>query len=136
MKAIGYIRVSTEKQAKEGVSIDNQRERIETGRIKLSDTQDLVASLVNDEKLDLRVFVKSDSYTGATKRGFRLYLFDEVWTEFKGLIDKVDKVYQELACDPGGGTSQRAAKQTNKPHTQDITYFENSRGITKVKTIN
>jgi len=29
MKAIGYIRVSTEKQAKEGVSIDNQKERIE-----------------------------------------------------------------------------------------------------------
>jgi len=28
MKAIGYIRVSTEKQAKEGVSIDNQRDRI------------------------------------------------------------------------------------------------------------
>jgi len=30
MKAIGYIRVSTEKQAKEGVSIDNQRERIKS----------------------------------------------------------------------------------------------------------
>lgn len=30
MKAVGYIRVSTEKQAKEGVSIDNQRERIKS----------------------------------------------------------------------------------------------------------
>ena len=29
MKAIGYIRVSTEGQAKEGVSLDNQRERID-----------------------------------------------------------------------------------------------------------
>ncbi len=29
MKAIGYIRVSTEQQANEGVSLDNQRERIE-----------------------------------------------------------------------------------------------------------
>jgi len=29
MKAIGYIRVSTEDQAKEGISLDNQRKRIE-----------------------------------------------------------------------------------------------------------
>ena len=28
MKAIGYIRVSTDDQAREGVSLDNQRERI------------------------------------------------------------------------------------------------------------
>jgi len=69
----------------------------EIGRIKLSDNQDHVASLVNDEKLDLRVFVKSDSYTGATKRGFRFYLFDEIWEEFKKLIEKVDKTYKKLA---------------------------------------
>jgi len=74
-----------------------QTNQKEIGRIKLSDTQDLIASLVDDEKLDLRVFVKSDSYTGATKRGFRLYLFDEIWTDFKRFIDKVDKVYQEIA---------------------------------------
>ena len=30
MKAIGYVRVSTEDQAKEGVSLDNQRERIKS----------------------------------------------------------------------------------------------------------
>ena len=73
-----------------------QTEQKEIGRIKLSDTQDLVASLVGDTKLDLRVFVKSDSYTGATKRGFRFYLFDEVWTEFKKLVEKVDKAYEEI----------------------------------------
>ena len=28
MKAVGYIRVSTEDQAREGVSLDNQRERV------------------------------------------------------------------------------------------------------------
>ena len=28
MKAIGYIRVSTEEQAREGISLDNQRERL------------------------------------------------------------------------------------------------------------
>jgi len=36
------------------------------GRIKLSDTQDLVASLADNKKLDLRLFVKTDSYTAAT----------------------------------------------------------------------
>ena len=29
MNAVGYIRVSTEEQAREGVSLDNQRRRIE-----------------------------------------------------------------------------------------------------------
>ena len=66
-------------------------------RIKLSDAQDLVASLVDNEKLDLRIFVKSDSYTGATKRGFRFYLFDNNWIEFKKLIDKIDKAYEEIS---------------------------------------
>ena len=74
----------------------NQTEQKEIGRIRLSDTQDLVASLIDNEKLDLRIFVKSDSYTGATKRGFRFYLFDDNWIEFKKLIDKVDKAYNEI----------------------------------------
>ncbi len=72
-------------------------EQKEIGRIKLTDTQELVASLVDGEKLDLRVFVKTHSYTGATKRGFRFYLYDDNWTRFKELIEKVDKVYKELA---------------------------------------
>ena len=74
----------------------NQTEQEEIGRIKLSDAQDLVASLVDNEKLDLRIFIKSDSYTGATKRGFRFYLFDNNWIEFKRLVDKVDKVYNKI----------------------------------------
>ena len=74
-----------------------QTEQKEIGRVKLSDTQELVASIVDNEKLDLRIFVKTDSYTGATKRGVRFYLFDNNWTEFKKLINEVDKTYQELA---------------------------------------
>ena len=65
-------------------------------RIKLSDNQNLVASLIDNEKLDLRIFVKTDNYTGATKRGFRSYLFDDNWIEFKKLIDKIDKAYNEI----------------------------------------
>ena len=74
----------------------NQTEQKEIGRIKLSDAQDLVASILDNEKLDLRIFVKSDSYTGATKRGFRFYLFDNNWIESKKLIDKIDKAYNEV----------------------------------------
>ena len=74
----------------------NQTEQKEIGRIKLSDNQDLVASLVDNEKLDLRIFIKTDNYTGATKRGFRFYLFDNNWTESKKLIDKIDTAYNEL----------------------------------------
>jgi len=66
-------------------------------RIKLSDAQDLVASLIDNEKLDLRIFVETDSYTGATKKGFRFYLFDNNWMEFKKLIDRVDRAYSEIS---------------------------------------
>jgi len=34
----------------------------EIGRIKLSNTRELVASIVDGEKLDVRVWVDSDSY--------------------------------------------------------------------------
>ena len=74
----------------------NQTDQKEIGRIRLSDTQDLVASLIDNQNLDLRIFVKSDSYTGATKRGFRFYLFDDNWIEFKKLIDEIDKAYNEM----------------------------------------
>lgn len=73
-----------------------QTEQKELGRIKLSDNQDLVATMVDNEKLDLRIFVSTDSYTGATKRGIRFYLFDDNWPDFKKLIDKIDKAYEEL----------------------------------------
>jgi len=78
------------------MSKTNQTEQKEIGRIKLSDAQDLVASLIDNEKLDLRIFVKTDSYTGATRRGFRFYLFDNNWIEFKKLINKIGKAYQEI----------------------------------------
>ena len=38
MKAIGYIRVSTEEQAREGISRDNQRDKIEN-YCRLNDLQ-------------------------------------------------------------------------------------------------
>ena len=66
-------------------------------RTKLTDTRELVASLVDSEKLDLRVWVDSNNYKGWTKQGLRFYLFDDNWTEFRKFIDKVDKEYEEIA---------------------------------------
>ncbi len=68
----------------------------EVARVKLNATSDLVATIVSDEKLDLRVFINTDSYRGPTKRGVRFYLFDGIWDEFKKLIEKVDKEVKEL----------------------------------------
>jgi len=69
----------------------------EIGRIKLSDSQELVVSIVGNEKLDLRIWVRTDSYTGPTKRGVRFYLFDGVWEEFRELVPKIDMIYKDLA---------------------------------------
>lgn len=68
----------------------------EVARVRLNDHSELVATIVSDEKLDLRVFINTDSYKGPTKRGVRFYLFDRIWSEFKKLVEKVDKEYQNL----------------------------------------
>jgi hypothetical protein len=47
----------------------------EIGRISLGENQDFVVNLIDDERLDIRVYVNSERYTGPTKRGVRFYLF-------------------------------------------------------------
>ena len=101
-----------------------ETEQKEIVRIKLSDNRDLVAFLVDNKKPDLRVFTRTDSHIGAKERGFRFYLFGNNWVEFKKLIDKIDKAYNEIGW--AGSTSQRAAKQRDRSHMQDITNFQNS----------
>jgi hypothetical protein len=68
----------------------------EIGRIALSDNQELVITLVDNEKLDIRIWMKTDKYSGPTKRGVRFFIEDGNWPEFKKLIEKADKVYQEI----------------------------------------
>jgi len=68
----------------------------EIGRVKLRNTRELVASIVDGEKIDLRIWVDSNNYKGRTKQGLRFYLFDDNWSESKKLIDKVDNVYEEI----------------------------------------
>ena len=76
------------------MSKQNQKE---IGRIKLTDKQELVTTLVNNEKLDLRIWINAGKYNGPTKRGVRFYLFDGIWEQCKKLINEVDKVYEEIA---------------------------------------
>lgn len=54
-------------------------------------------TLVDNEKLDLRVWKDTDKYKGWTKRGLRFYIFDGIYEQFKKLIKKVDKAYEEMA---------------------------------------
>lgn len=68
----------------------------EVARVRLNDHSDLVATIVDNQKLDLRVFINTDSYQDPTKGGLRFYLFDGIWEEFKKLIDKVDKEVKDL----------------------------------------
>lgn len=77
--------------------VRNQVDQKEIGRIKLSEHHDLIASIVNNEKLDLRIWVNDKDFEGYTRKGIRFYFFDGIWDEFKKLIDKVDKVYEEIA---------------------------------------
>ena len=73
-----------------------QNDQKEIGKIKLSDSQELVVSIIDNEKVDIRVWVKTDGYSGPTKRGVRFYLFDGIWEKFKKLIPKIDAVYEEI----------------------------------------
>jgi len=74
-----------------------QKEQKEIGRIPLREGEDLVISLVDNEKLDLRVWMDTERYKGPTKRGVRFYLFDGIWEEFKKLIKTVDKEVEKIA---------------------------------------
>lgn len=65
-------------------------------RVRLNDHSDLVATIVDNQKFDLRVFINTDPYQDPTKRGLRFYLFDGIWDEFKKLVEKVDHEYQKL----------------------------------------
>lgn len=57
----------------------------------MSDYEDLVVTIVGNERLNLKVWIETEKYQGLTKRGFRFYLFGEIWEEFKRLVEKVDK---------------------------------------------
>ena len=76
---------------------DKEQKSTDIGSIELSDTSELKVKIVNDEYIDLRIWMKTENYTGPTKRGIRFYLFDSNFEEFCYLIEKAKKVYEDLA---------------------------------------
>jgi len=62
-------REKDQKEGHKGFILNKQNNQKEITRIPFSDSQDLVISVVDDEKLDIRIWVKTKTYTGPTKRG-------------------------------------------------------------------
>jgi len=75
----------------------SQKNQKEVGRLKISDSQSLVATMIDSEKLDLRIWIDTEEYKGPTKRGLRFYLFDGIWDEFRKLVEKVNGEYEKLS---------------------------------------
>ena len=67
----------------------------EIGHFSITDSRELVFSIIDDEKLDIRVRVNSENYKGWTKQGIRFSLFESKnWEKFKAVVDKVSKIYE------------------------------------------
>ncbi|MBA7665934.1 hypothetical protein ES703_74009 [subsurface metagenome] len=77
--------------------VRNQVEQKEIGRIPLGEGENLVVNLVDDEKLDFRIWMDTERYKGPTKRGVRFYIFDGNWDEFKKLMETVDREVEKVA---------------------------------------
>ena len=110
MRAVGYIRVSTDEQANEGVSLDNQRKRIEafciakdwtlvdvyedagkSGKdLKRNGIQQLITD-AKDSKFDIVVIYKLDRLTRSVKDlGYLIELFDKHGIAFSSVSDNFD----------------------------------------------
>jgi len=45
-----------------------QEQQKQVGRIRLSDYEDLIVSIVDDERVDLRIWVETDKYSGSYQK--------------------------------------------------------------------
>lgn len=73
-----------------------QPERKELGRVSLSEGEDLILTLIDQEKLDIRIWLDTDRYKGPTKRGVRFYIYDEIWPKVFELIKAFNDEYEKL----------------------------------------
>lgn len=74
-----------------------QSKEKEIGKVKLTEGQTLVVRLVDDERLDIRIWQESERYTGPTKRGVRFYLFDGIWEKFFEIMQKVNQEFEVIS---------------------------------------
>lgn len=69
----------------------------EIGRVALREGEDLVIALVDEEKLDIRVWMDTERYKGPTKRGVRFYLFDGIWPKVFAVLKAFNKEFDKIA---------------------------------------
>ena len=110
MRAVGYIRVSTEEQAKEGVSLDNQRMRIEAfctakdwqlikvytdeGKSAAKLDRDGIKELLSackSHEFDVIIVYKLDRLTRSVKDlGYLIEYFEKCDIAFSSVTDNFD----------------------------------------------
>jgi len=71
-------------------------ERKEIGRVTLREGEDLILTLVDEEKLDIRVWIDTERYKGPTKRGVRFYIYDEIWPKLFELFKAFNQEFEKL----------------------------------------
>ena len=71
-------------------------ERKEIGRVTLSEGEDLILTLVDSEKLDIRIWMDTERYKGPTKRGVRFYLYDGIWERVFELFKTFNQEFEKL----------------------------------------
>jgi len=72
-------------------------ERKEIGRVTLREGEDLILTLIDSEKLDLRIWLDTQRYKGPTKRGVRFYLYDGIWERVFGLFKAFNEEFEKIA---------------------------------------
>jgi len=72
-------------------------ERKEIGRVTLREGEDLILTLVDEEKLDIRVWMDTERYKGPTKRGVRFYLYDGIWPKVFELFKTFNQEFEKIA---------------------------------------
>ena len=73
-----------------------EEKRKEIGRVKISESEDLILTLVDEEKFDIRIWMDTERYKGPTKRGVRFYLFDGIWERVFELLKAFNDEFEEL----------------------------------------
>ena len=71
-------------------------ERREIGRVSLREGEDLILTLVDEEKLDIRIWMDTQRYKGPTKRGVRFYIYDDIWPKVFELFKTFNQEYEKL----------------------------------------
>lgn len=76
--------------------MEKKYKEIKIGRVDLREGVNLIARVIDDKEIDLRVWMNTEEYKGPTKKGIRFNFFDGTWIQFKKLMEKVDKKYAKL----------------------------------------